>query len=189
MQVGIGHSFSLGATGWKWKLTSCLGGDNVSRIRNKTSVGLCDGVDLRFGWRADYVLPEISGWVLNLLHYTLDECKSCFTQLSTVSYCCGDLCKKCCYFDIVWELRVMIFHTLHQNSSRSLWESTFPNFNAPLTRRSADINTESVKIISQELSFGWQLISFYTKANWFIFCIWSGLWAQMNPYLTWNQDV
>lgn len=105
MQVGVGHSFSLGATGWKWKLTSCLGGDNVSRIRNKTSVGLCDGVDLRFGWRADYVLPEISGWVLNLLHYTLDECKSCFTQLSTVSYCCGGLCKKCCYFDIVWELR------------------------------------------------------------------------------------
>ncbi|XP_019102912.1 uncharacterized protein LOC104883462 isoform X2 [Beta vulgaris subsp. vulgaris] len=61
LQVGVGHSFSLGATGWKWKLTSCLGGDNVSRIRNKTSVGLCDGVDLRFGWRADYVLPEITG--------------------------------------------------------------------------------------------------------------------------------
>ncbi|XP_021714996.1 uncharacterized protein LOC110682965 [Chenopodium quinoa] len=61
LQVGIGHNFSLGAIGWKWKLTSCLGGDNISRIRNKTSLGLCEGVDFRFGWRADYVLPEITG--------------------------------------------------------------------------------------------------------------------------------
>ncbi|GAB4838039.1 hypothetical protein Ancab_027567 [Ancistrocladus abbreviatus] len=63
LQVGIGHSFSLHATGWKWKLTTCLGGDGVSRIQNKTSVGLCPGMDLRFGWRADYVLPEITGAV------------------------------------------------------------------------------------------------------------------------------
>ncbi|GJT29733.1 hypothetical protein Tco_0910008 [Tanacetum coccineum] len=55
LQVGIGHSFQLHATGWKWKLTTCLGGDGVSRIRNKTSLGLCPGVDMRFGWRADYV--------------------------------------------------------------------------------------------------------------------------------------
>ncbi|KAK1437609.1 hypothetical protein QVD17_03403 [Tagetes erecta] len=53
----------LYATGWKWKLTSCLGGDGVSRIRNKTSLALCPGVDLRFGWRADYVLPEFTGAV------------------------------------------------------------------------------------------------------------------------------
>lgn len=61
LQVGVGHSFKMHATGWKWKLTTCLGGDNVSRIRNKTSVGLFPGFDLRFGWRADYVLPELTG--------------------------------------------------------------------------------------------------------------------------------
>ncbi|GAB2291614.1 hypothetical protein Dimus_025869 [Dionaea muscipula] len=63
LQVGIGHNFQLQATGWKWKLTTCLGGDGVSRIRNKTSLGLCPGMDFRFGWRADYVLPEITGAV------------------------------------------------------------------------------------------------------------------------------
>ena len=63
MQVGIDHSFKLRATGWKWKLTTCLGGDGVSRIRNKTSLGVCPGVDFRFGWRADYVLPEFTGQV------------------------------------------------------------------------------------------------------------------------------
>ena len=63
MQVVIGHSFKLRATGWKWKLTTCLGGDGVSRIRNKTSLGVCPGVDFRFGWRADYVLPEFTGQV------------------------------------------------------------------------------------------------------------------------------
>lgn len=61
LQVGVGHNFQMHATGWKWKLTTCLGGDGISRIRNKTSVGLFPGVDLRFGWRADYVLPEITG--------------------------------------------------------------------------------------------------------------------------------
>lgn len=63
VQVGVGHNFQMHATGWKWKLTTCLGGDGISRIRNKTSVGLFPGVDLRFGWRADYVLPEITGQV------------------------------------------------------------------------------------------------------------------------------
>ncbi|KAK7388262.1 hypothetical protein VNO78_23073 [Psophocarpus tetragonolobus] len=61
LQVGVGHNFQTHATGWKWKLTTCLGGDGVSRIRNKASVGLFPGFDLRFGWRADYVLPEITG--------------------------------------------------------------------------------------------------------------------------------
>ncbi|KAK6941293.1 hypothetical protein RJ641_026670, partial [Dillenia turbinata] len=59
--VGVGHSFQLHATGWKWKLTTCLGGDGVSRVRNKTTLGLVPGFDLRFGWRADYVLPELMG--------------------------------------------------------------------------------------------------------------------------------
>ncbi|WOL13681.1 hypothetical protein Cni_G22454 [Canna indica] len=62
LQVGIGHSFHLNATGWKWKLSTCLGGDGVSQIRNKTSIGLCQGVDLRIGWRAEYILPEIHGF-------------------------------------------------------------------------------------------------------------------------------
>lgn len=61
VQVGIGHNFRMHATGWKWKLTTCFGGDGISRIRNKTTLGLCPGVDFRFGWRADYVLPEITG--------------------------------------------------------------------------------------------------------------------------------
>ena len=63
-QVGVGHNFHLNAIGWKWKLTTCLGGDGISRIRNKTSLGLCPGVDFRFGWRADYVLPEITGYII-----------------------------------------------------------------------------------------------------------------------------
>ncbi|KAF5812467.1 hypothetical protein HanRHA438_Chr03g0097891 [Helianthus annuus] len=63
LQVGIGHNIQSHAIGWKWKLTSSLGGDGISRIRNKTCVGLCPGVDLRFGWRADYVLPEFTGAV------------------------------------------------------------------------------------------------------------------------------
>lgn len=61
IQVGLGHSFQMNATGWKWKLTTCLGGDGISRIRNKTSLGLFPGMDFRFGWRADYVFPEITG--------------------------------------------------------------------------------------------------------------------------------
>ncbi|KAJ8526547.1 hypothetical protein K7X08_029024 [Anisodus acutangulus] len=90
LQVGIGHNFQLQATGWKWKLTTCLGGDGVSRIRNKTSLGLCPGVDFRFGWRADYVLPEITGAVgtgeplFNMnsgkLEASLDRVEAIFSQ-------------------------------------------------------------------------------------------------------------
>ncbi|MCD7451346.1 OBP3-responsive protein 4 [Datura stramonium] len=61
LQVGLGHSFQLHATGWKWKLTTCFGGDGVSSIRNKTSLGICPGLDFRFGWKADYVFPEVTG--------------------------------------------------------------------------------------------------------------------------------
>lgn len=61
LQVGVGHSFQLNSTGWKWKLTTCFGGDGISRIRNKTSIGLFPGMDLRFGWRADFVFPEVTG--------------------------------------------------------------------------------------------------------------------------------
>ncbi|XP_060188511.1 uncharacterized protein LOC132617516 [Lycium barbarum] len=90
LQVGIGHNLQLHATGWKWKLTTCFGGDGVSRIRNKTSLGLCPGVDFRFGWRADYVLPEITGAVgtdeplFNMnsgkLEASLDRVEAIFSQ-------------------------------------------------------------------------------------------------------------
>ncbi|XP_059301645.1 uncharacterized protein LOC132053572 [Lycium ferocissimum] len=63
LQVGVGHSFQLHATGWKWKLTTCFGGDGLSSIRNKTSLGLCPGVDFCFGCKADYVFPEVTGQV------------------------------------------------------------------------------------------------------------------------------
>ncbi|XP_058079049.1 uncharacterized protein LOC131227296 [Magnolia sinica] len=61
LQVGIGHSFPCNAIGWTWKLSTCLGGDGVSQIRNKSSIGLFPGFDLRIGWRADYILPAING--------------------------------------------------------------------------------------------------------------------------------
>jgi len=60
-QVGIGHNFHLNATGWKWKLSTCLGGDGISQIRNKSKISMFPGFDLRIGWKAEYVLPEIHG--------------------------------------------------------------------------------------------------------------------------------
>ncbi|KAK0572463.1 hypothetical protein LWI29_031845 [Acer saccharum] len=92
LQVGIGHNFQLHATGWKWKLTTCLGGDGISRIRNKTSVGLCPGLDFRFGWRADFVIPEVTGALgteeplFNMnsgrLHASLDRVETIITHTS-----------------------------------------------------------------------------------------------------------
>ncbi|KAK8947538.1 hypothetical protein KSP40_PGU005315 [Platanthera guangdongensis] len=61
LQVGIGHNFRTNATGWKWKLSTCLGGDGVSQIRNKTFVNLFPGFDVRIGWRAEYIFPQIQG--------------------------------------------------------------------------------------------------------------------------------
>ncbi|KAK9705577.1 hypothetical protein RND81_07G067600 [Saponaria officinalis] len=90
LQVGIGHNFSLNATGWKWKLNTCFGGDGFSSIRNKTTLGLCDGMDFRFGWKADYVLPEITGALgtgeplfsmeSGRLHASLDRVEAIFTH-------------------------------------------------------------------------------------------------------------
>lgn len=89
LQVGVDHNFGLHATGWKWKLSTSLGGDGVSRIRNKTSVGLVPGMDLRFGWRAEYVLPEVHGavgtdepifnWDSGRLQASLDRVETIFT--------------------------------------------------------------------------------------------------------------
>jgi hypothetical protein len=38
-----------------------LGGDGVSQIRNKSKLNVFPGFDLRLGWKAEYVLPEIHG--------------------------------------------------------------------------------------------------------------------------------
>ncbi|OAY67898.1 uncharacterized protein LOC109706790 isoform X1 [Ananas comosus] len=92
LQVGIGHSFQMNATGWKWKLSTSFGGDGVSQIRNKTSIGLFPGFDLRIGWRAEYVLPEIHGAVgtgepvFNMtygrLHASIDRVETILTHAS-----------------------------------------------------------------------------------------------------------
>ncbi|KAJ6824108.1 uncharacterized protein M6B38_129810 [Iris pallida] len=63
LQVGIGHNFTNNATGLNWKISTCLGGDGVSQIRSKTSIGLFPGFDMRIGWKAEYILPEIHGAV------------------------------------------------------------------------------------------------------------------------------
>ncbi|XP_020083370.1 uncharacterized protein LOC109706790 isoform X2 [Ananas comosus] len=91
-EVGIGHSFQMNATGWKWKLSTSFGGDGVSQIRNKTSIGLFPGFDLRIGWRAEYVLPEIHGAVgtgepvFNMtygrLHASIDRVETILTHAS-----------------------------------------------------------------------------------------------------------
>ncbi|ONM17136.1 OBP3-responsive gene 4 [Zea mays] len=89
-QVGIGHNFQLNATGWKWKLSTCLGGDGVSQIRNKSKLSLFPGFDLRIGWKAEYVLPEIHGAVgtgepafsmnYGRLHASIDRVEAIVTQ-------------------------------------------------------------------------------------------------------------
>ncbi|KAJ7524182.1 hypothetical protein O6H91_18G080800 [Diphasiastrum complanatum] len=60
-QVGIGHDFHNGATGWKWKITSAFGEMGNSHIRHKTSIPVFPGFDVRVGWNAEYVLPDIHG--------------------------------------------------------------------------------------------------------------------------------
>lgn len=61
LQIGIGHEFRNHTTGWKWKLTSAYGGNGVSQIRHKTILPICPGFDIRVGWNAEYVLPDIHG--------------------------------------------------------------------------------------------------------------------------------
>ncbi|MQL73659.1 hypothetical protein Taro_006008 [Colocasia esculenta] len=92
LQVGVGHNYHLNAIGWKWKLSTCLGGDGVSQIRNKTSIGLFPGFDLRIGWKAEYILPEIHGSVgtgepiFNMsygrLHASIDRVEAILTHES-----------------------------------------------------------------------------------------------------------
>ncbi|KAF3771501.1 hypothetical protein EJ110_NYTH60155 [Nymphaea thermarum] len=60
-QIGVGHNFRYHTTGWKWKLSACFGGDGISQIRNKTSVHVFPAMTIRFGWRAEYILPEVHG--------------------------------------------------------------------------------------------------------------------------------
>eukprot|EP00250_Pteridium_aquilinum_P035603 c9708_g1_i1 orf=292-981(-) len=61
LQVGLGHEFHNHTMGWTWKLTSAYGGDGVSQIRYKTSLPVFPGFDVRIGWNAEYVLPDIHG--------------------------------------------------------------------------------------------------------------------------------
>lgn len=62
VQVGVGHDFRTGATGWKWKITSRFGGaGSVPQIGYKGNLHLCPGLDARVGINADYVLPDMQG--------------------------------------------------------------------------------------------------------------------------------
>lgn len=131
MQVGVGHNYQLHAIGWKWKLTTCFGGDGVSRIRNKTSLGLCPGVDFRFCWRADYVLPEITGQVLDPSSVDLLERKwvkrkihcHCFPKQTSHSVYCFETRRSCCLVVIeFWFIFCGVLCWLHiTNVLCSLW--------------------------------------------------------------------
>ncbi|KAH9291346.1 hypothetical protein KI387_030280, partial [Taxus chinensis] len=61
LQVGMGYSFHNHTAGWNWKITTSLGGDGISQIRHKTSLPIFPGFDVRIGWNAEYVLPDIHG--------------------------------------------------------------------------------------------------------------------------------
>ncbi|KAK1383917.1 hypothetical protein POM88_021652 [Heracleum sosnowskyi] len=45
LRVGMGHSFGLNSTSLNWKLSPCLDEYGLSRIRNKTLLGVCPSVD------------------------------------------------------------------------------------------------------------------------------------------------
>ncbi|KAL2642819.1 hypothetical protein R1flu_010406 [Riccia fluitans] len=76
-KVGIGHDWINHTTGWKWKVTTSLGGDRVSQIRHKTLFPICPGIDFRVGWNAEYVLPDLHGfWLIPVLKMPLVIFKS-----------------------------------------------------------------------------------------------------------------
>ncbi|KAM7260589.1 hypothetical protein ACFE04_011262 [Oxalis oulophora] len=64
-RIGFGANIRDRTISWKGKFSSPKdlhsGVDNVSLIRDKRSIGLFPGADLRLWWSANYVLPEISG--------------------------------------------------------------------------------------------------------------------------------
>ncbi|KAL2633746.1 hypothetical protein R1flu_005225 [Riccia fluitans] len=77
IQVGIGHDWINHTIGWKWKVTTSLGGDRVSQIRHKTLFPICPGIDFRVGWNAEYVLPDLHGfWLIPVLKMPLVIFKS-----------------------------------------------------------------------------------------------------------------
>jgi len=90
IQVGIGHCFHDHTTGWNWKLTTSLGGDGISQIRKKTLLPILPGFDVRIGWNAEYVLPEIHGGMgtgkpiigmnLGRLHASFDRVEAIVTH-------------------------------------------------------------------------------------------------------------
>ncbi|KAM7275794.1 hypothetical protein ACFE04_017660 [Oxalis oulophora] len=71
VQIGFGANIKDRTITWKGKFSSPKdlhsGVDNVSLIRDKRSIGLFPGADLRLWWSANYVLPEISGNVFRSL--------------------------------------------------------------------------------------------------------------------------
>ncbi|KAM7271750.1 hypothetical protein ACFE04_030964 [Oxalis oulophora] len=71
VQIGFGANIRDITISWKGKFSSPKdlhsGADNVSLIRDKRSIGLFPGADLRLWWSANYVLPEISGNVFRSL--------------------------------------------------------------------------------------------------------------------------
>ncbi|CAN1290745.1 hypothetical protein LINPERPRIM_LOCUS20834 [Linum perenne] len=81
VQVGIGHSFKLNALAWQWKLSTCMGGDGISRIRNKTTLGLCPGLDFRALAKDEPLFNMKTG----RLDASLDRIETIITQTSSSS--------------------------------------------------------------------------------------------------------
>eukprot|EP00245_Coleochaete_scutata_P010406 TRINITY_DN3632_c1_g1_i1.p1 TRINITY_DN3632_c1_g1~~TRINITY_DN3632_c1_g1_i1.p1 ORF type:complete len:234 (-),score=26.45 TRINITY_DN3632_c1_g1_i1:126-827(-) len=61
VQFGIGHDMRTHTTGWKWKISSSLGANGPSSVRSKTLLPIFPGFDIRVGWNAEYILPNIYG--------------------------------------------------------------------------------------------------------------------------------
>ena len=60
-QIGVGHDFRNGTTGWKWKLTSAMQGATATDVNYKHTLPMFPGFDLRVGLNAEYCLPDLQG--------------------------------------------------------------------------------------------------------------------------------
>lgn len=90
LQVGLGHNFQEGVTGWKWKLSTSLGGSSVSQVQHKNIFPVVPGFDLRVGWSAEYSPPDIHGGLgtgepilgmtIGHLHASLERVEAIFTN-------------------------------------------------------------------------------------------------------------
>ncbi|XP_002962345.2 uncharacterized protein LOC9661781 isoform X2 [Selaginella moellendorffii] len=89
-QVGLGHDFRSRKSGWKWRVTSSLGDCWPAQIKQKTRLAICPGFDVRVGWNAEYVLPDVHGSMgvgeppvgldLGHLSASLDRVEAIFTH-------------------------------------------------------------------------------------------------------------